>query len=92
MPCSCAHEAEYWFGMFLKSLGREEVKALVSGYEAEQRLDEESEEEMKDAVWVQVRRVIRWGAVLQRIKDEMGICDDEDDEETRPDGDGSDDE
>lgn len=84
MSCACIREAEHVFMLFLKTLPREDLKHMT-GHEAELRLDEESEEEMKDAVWYLIRRMIRWGYALQRVKDELNITDEDSDKEEEDD-------
>jgi len=81
MSCSCANTAEDLFYAFLITLGIDEIKTLYTGYDAENRLDEESEEELRSAVWNVVRNRIRWGYVLQKVKDELELDEDEDEVE-----------
>jgi hypothetical protein len=72
MSCSCVYEAEHFLMQFLRSLNHEDLKRLYTGYDVERILDEETEAEMKEAVWrLYTRQKIRWGYVLQKVKEDM---------------------
>ena len=73
--------------MLYKFLSRQltdaEKKSLYCGWDAEKHIDEETEEELKEQVYLFVKSQVLWARILVRLRDEAG--DDEEEEEDQED-------
>lgn len=78
---SAADHLEKLIYQFLsKTLSDEEKRNLLSGYDAERYIDEETEAEMKDAIFYAVKCRVYWPKILDKLRDE--VEDETDDEES----------
>ena len=68
------------FAFLSKTLSDEEKRNLCSQYDAQRYIDEETEAEMKDAVFWAVKSCVIWSNILDKLRDEAG--DETDDEES----------
>ena len=73
--------AEECVCLFLKGLDDEELKQMTSGRDVENKIDEETIEEIKYRVWRILEDQIRWDRLLQKVKDEFGLNDDDEEDE-----------
>jgi hypothetical protein len=62
---------------------------MTSGRDVENKIDEETIEEIKYRVWQILEDQIRWDKLLQKVKDELGL-NDEDEEDEKTDSENSD--
>ena len=53
-----------------KTLSDEEKRHLTNGWEAQKYIDEETEAEMKDAVFYQVKHAVSWTRIIQKLNEE----------------------
>ena len=79
-------EAEHLiYRFFVKTLDRKEVKEIVNRWELQDKLDEETEDEISHQVWRLVLGQVRWEYLLQKLRDDKDAdedsSEDEDDEE-----------
>lgn len=75
--------------LFLRGLDFEDLKQMTSGRDVENKIDEETIEEIKYRVWQILEDQIRWDRLLQKVKDEFGL-NDEDEEDEKTDSENSD--
>lgn len=72
-------EVEDMILQFFKGLDNDDLKRIHCGYDVEQRLDEETEWEIKDRIWYLLKsRHVRWYHLADTIKDMVDESDDED--------------
>ena len=81
--------AEECVCLFLRGLDFEDLKQMTSGRDVENKIDEETIEEIKYRVWKILEDQIRWDRLLQKVKDELGL-NDEDEEDAKTDSENSD--
>lgn len=78
--------------LFLKGLDDEDLKLMKSGRDVENRIDEESIEEIKDRIWDILQNQIHWERILEKVKQDIGMESDDEEEDAKTDSDKSDDE
>jgi hypothetical protein len=77
-------EAEHLiYRFFVKTLDRDQVKEIVNRWELEDKLDEETQDEISHQIWRLVLGQVRWEYLLQKLRDDKHAdsSDEEDDEE-----------
>lgn len=76
--------------LFLRGLDFEDLKQMTSGRDVENKIDEETIEEIKYQVWRILEDQIRWDRLLQKVKDELGLNDEDEEEDAKTDSENSD--
>lgn len=75
-------EVEAMILQFFKGKSNDELKRIHSGHDVDNRLDEETVEEIKDRIWYLLKtQHIRWYDLARKIKDMVEESDDEEEEE-----------
>ena len=82
--------AEECVCLFLRGLDFEDLKQMTSGRDVENKIDEETIEEIKYRVWQILEDQIRWDRLLQKVKDELGLNDEDEEEDAKTDSENSD--
>jgi hypothetical protein len=59
-----------------KTLDREEVKEIVNRWELQDKVDEETQEEIRYEIWATLWSQVRWEYMLQRLRDEKMVDED----------------
>jgi hypothetical protein len=78
---SALMEAEHLiYRFFVKTLDRKEVKEIVNRWELEDKLDEETQDEISHQVWRLVLSQVRWEYLLQKLRDDKDADEDSEDE------------
>ena len=70
------------YRFFVKTLDRTEVKEVVNRWELQDKLDEETESEIRDQVWRGLMEQVRWEYLLQRLREDKNADDDSSSEES----------
>ena len=70
------------YRFFVKTLEREEVKEVVNRWELQDKLDEETESEIRDQVWRGLMEQVRWEYLLQRLREDKNADEDSSSEES----------
>lgn len=69
---------ELLYKFLTRRLTNAEKKALTSGWDVEEHIDEETEHELKEQIYASVKSYVRWSSIIRRLQDEV---EDEDEEE-----------
>ncbi len=59
-----------------KSLEREEVKEIVNRWELQDKVDEETQEEIRYEIWSMLWSQVRWEYLLQRLREDKMVDED----------------
>jgi len=77
-----AHDAEALILQFFQGKDNEELKKIHCGRDVDDRLDEETVEEIKDRIWYLLKtQHIRWYYLADAIKDMVDHTQDDEEEE-----------
>jgi len=69
------------YRFLVKSLDRDEVKEIVNRWELQDKVDEETQEEIRYEVWRMLWSQVRWEYLLQKLRDEKHADSDSDHDE-----------
>lgn len=69
-----------------RRLTNAEKKALTSGWDVEEHIDEETEHELKEQLFTYVKSSVLWSSIIRKLQDEVEE-EDEDEEDEQEDSD-----
>ena len=82
LQMSALREMEDLIYRFLeKTLEREDVKEIVNRWELQDKVDEETQEEIRHQIWTLLWSQVRWEYLLQRLREDKNADEDSVDEE-----------
>lgn len=77
-----SREAEKMIIQFFRNKDNDQLKRIVSGHDVRQRIDEETEYEIKERIWhLLTTQHIRWYYLADTIKDMVDHTQDEEEDE-----------